>query len=118
MRTVSKIATIVVFILLTTPLAHAQFQSGNNLVKYWEAYKRASAGNIDPGMINDAVYLGYVTGFADATLALYEMPSGVTVGQVCAVVGKYLDAHPKLWNLPACNLVKSALIEAFPKRKK
>lgn len=42
---------------------------------------------------------------------------GITRGQQYAVVGKYLDANPEQWNLPAETLVYRALHAVWPAAK-
>ena len=48
---------------------------------------------------------------------LFNIPDGVTIGQACDVVGKWLDMHPEELNKPARQLVAEALKEAFPMHK-
>ena len=123
MRSTFKMAIMAVlvalFMLLSVSLAEAQFMAGYELIQTWEEYKRVDegrAGEGDPGL--GYLYMGYVTGVYDAIGYLLEPPSSVNIGQVCSVVGKYLDAHPERSHEPAFGLVLSALLEAFPKRSK
>ena len=41
-------------------------------------------------------------------------PKGVTVGQLEAIVKKWLSLHPARWNEAAVDLVEEALRESFP----
>ena len=61
---------------------------------------------------------GYVDGMAEALMTFgrvcppnIDRISGV---QVNAVVRRYLEAHPELWDRPPIFLVDRALSEAFP----
>ena len=109
---------VALLMILSVSLAEAQFMAGYELVQTWEEYKRINEGTVEEG---DAwlgsLFMGYVTGVCDAIGNLFELPSTVTVGQICSVVGKYLDGHPERCNEPAFGLVLSAMIEAFPKRR-
>ena len=118
MKTAYKVAIVIGFILLMVSSANAQFVSGNKLASKWRAYQRYDTGvgrNLDYGEGN--YFMGYITGVYDATYWLYNSPDGITVGQMCSIVGKYLDEHPEEWNEPAWVLVRLALLEAFPKSK-
>jgi hypothetical protein len=53
----------------------------------------------------------------DATESLYNVPDGVNMEQLVAVVFKYLKKHPEKWNESAASLVIKALKEAFPLKK-
>jgi hypothetical protein len=119
MRSTFKMAIVTVFMVLTVSLAQAQFMAGYELVQTWEAYSRIDEGKVregDSGL--GYLFMGYVTGVYDAIGYLLEPPSTVNIGQICSVVGKYLEAHPERCHEPAFGLVLSALLEAFPKRKK
>lgn len=65
-------------------------------------------------------YEAYINGVADTlTDAKYIcIPNNVTGRQLYAVVTKYINDNPKSWNKPANYLVESALIDAFPCKKK
>ena len=126
MKTVSKMTIIVALILLTTPLAHAQcygtqWMSGTMLIGLWEGNKRCDALSAKATTEDNAYslqYMGYVVGVSEAMGWLIEIPTGTTVEQICHVVGKYLDAHPQDWHLPACTLVVAAVLEAYSTPKK
>ena len=119
MRGAFKMAIMALFIILTFSAAQAQFMAGYELVQAWEAYNRVDEGKGRDGDLGlGYLYMGYVTGVWDAIGYLLEPPSTINVGQVCSVVGKYLDAHPERRLEPAFALVLSALLEAFPKRGK
>jgi hypothetical protein len=68
------------------------------------------------------IFMGYVMGVSDAmdkdTEYLLASPGKMTVGQVCSIVGKYLDNHPEEWHLSGAEIVRKALRDAFLKNKK
>ena len=109
-----KILIVIAVFVLTFQSAHAEFKTGNGLVTVWREYSKANAGN--PYNENDdGFYTGYVAGICDANMhTLFKIPEGATIGQVCDVVGKWLDRHPEKLNKPAKQLVIQALKEAFP----
>ena len=112
-----KILIVIAVSLFTFQSAHAEFKTGNGLVKVWLEYAKANAGN--PYNDNDdGFYTGYVAGICDANMhTQLTVPEGATIGQACDVVGKWLDKHPEEWNKPARQLVIKALKEAFPLQK-
>jgi len=58
---------------------------------------------------------GYVVGVADALNgAIFCVPSGVTKGEVIAVVLKFLNDHPADWHYPAAQDVAVALHLSYP----
>jgi len=46
----------------------------------------------------------------------FDVPAGVTMDQIAAVVLKYLTNHPEKWQYSAVGLTNEALAEAFPQR--
>ena len=64
--------------------------------------------------------MGYITGVCDASKYFLSLESSIwnrniTLGQLCAIVAKYLKAHPEKWDYSAESIILEALIEAFPK---
>lgn len=121
-----KVAAVVAAMFLVVQPAQAKdssdtmsyYKSGNDLVNVMREYDKAQAGTkydaYDVGS-----FMGYLQGATDATASrgLYELPDGVTVGQIAAIVSKFLNANPENWNLPAAALITLALMEAFPAAK-
>ncbi len=112
-----KILFAITICLLTFQTAHAEFKTGNGLVTLWREYERCSAGQpFNPN--DDGFYTGYVAGVCDANMLIrFNIPEGVTIGQVCDITGKWLDKHPEKWNKPAHQLVIQAVKESFPMPK-
>jgi len=51
-------------------------------------------------------------------IILFDFPYGVTLGQVCAVTGKYLEDHPERLHEFAIISIINALNKAWPAKKK
>jgi len=69
-------------------------------------------------MGNNGYCIGYLIGVTEGVdVKLWSAPIPLKQPQVVAVVSKYLDDHPEKWDQPASALVRSALVEAFPKKK-
>ena len=95
------------------------FITGNRLVELMREYDKDEPG-ISSGEVNlvrVGVFLAYVTGVYDTLSFAFSTPDGMTVGQICAIVSKYLKNHPERWSESADLLVVDALREAFPLKK-
>lgn len=92
--------------------AFAYFDSGSDLFAGATEYVENKSS------FKGAYYVGYVTATVDAigeSGANYlNIPSSVTVGQMCHIVKKYLDDHPEEWNRPATIIVYKSMVRAFP----
>jgi hypothetical protein len=89
------------------------------LFEGWEAHKRIAAGsNQSKDLVAANYFLGYVTGFAEATPffrhGLCEIPKDATMLQLLDIVGKYLEAHPEQRDWHANISLLAAFQEAFP----
>jgi hypothetical protein len=99
--------------------AQAGFFDGNSLAKdmrEWEKYERKDplANNLVTG-----VFMGYVTGVADAYDEIIVCPpDNSNVRQLSTVVAAFLNANPARLAEPADVLVKDALLQSFPCKKK
>ena len=119
MRRAWKGLILLGFIFLSTPLAEAQF-SGRDLVDGWNAYQRASSKSSGKrtDQIQAADYMGFILGVWNS--ASYYNPTfhvvakGITLRELCHVVGKYLDKHPERWNEAAVILAVDAIHQEFP----
>ena len=68
--------------------------SGYDLVALWREYRKLDSGQVTVD-INIGDYRGYVAGVCDVCNCwLFTTPEGTTQGQVCEVVGKWLELHP------------------------
>lgn len=116
-----KIAAIVVLILITAGAFGSDvFGTGQWLHNDWLVFQKGNDVSLsDADSIGE--YRGFVFGVtrvAEYGLKLLDIPNSVTVGQLCAIVGKYLEAHPEKWDTDAALLVISALREFYPPQEK
>jgi hypothetical protein len=95
------------------------FITGNRLVELMREYDKDEPGisSSKVNLVRVGVFLAYVTGVYDAMSFAFSTPDGVTVGQICAIVSKYLKNHPERWPESADLLVVEALRESFPLKK-
>lgn len=95
------------------------FITGNRLVELMHEYDKyeADISSREVNLVRVGVFLAYVTGVYDTLSFAFRTPDGMTVGQICAVVSKYLKNHPEMWRESADLLVVEALREAFPLNK-
>jgi hypothetical protein len=106
------ILIILIFAQARSVAAVVSFVSGNRLVELMREHDRD-----DPQAIEAGEYGVYILGVCDATRLLYNIPEKATIGQIAAIVSKYLKDHPEKWGEPASDLVIKALQEAFPLKK-
>jgi hypothetical protein len=114
MKGVWKGLIVVTFVLLISPVADAEFYSGQKLVEDWKAYKAMAKPKPlkSPKLLQGmAYYMGYVVGVVDSYYDVIFFPPGVSVEQLFKAVGGYLDEHPEQWNEPAIDLVLQAVKE-------
>jgi hypothetical protein len=119
MKRIGKGLLVIIFIVLFAPMAEAQF-SGQDLVDEWKAYQRVTSKSSGKrtDQVQAADYMGFLQGVWD-TASYYDFTphgagKGMTVHDLCRLVGKYLERHPERWHEPAVILVMDALNEAFP----
>jgi len=120
-----KIGLLLVFLVVLFQNAYC-WETGNDLIEYWKEYKSDGSNYFSRGM-----YMGYVSGCLDALeIANYVLgetnygqgdlgfyiPENATLGQICSVIGKWLENNPEKWNMPAQMLIVFALQESFPQR--
>ena len=88
----------------------------------WLQYKNAQAHSGTP--VNDlmvGLYMGFIMGVLRGTNLVppasdpFDIPSGVRVDQLCAIVGNYLEAHPEEWtdDNPAEYIVGKAILPVY-----
>jgi hypothetical protein len=103
-------------LVLVNSSALGQFKDGNKLVSEMREYERANRSDSKVSWVDAGMYTGYVLAVHDAIDSSLCSSGSVTVGQVTAVVAKYLNEHPEEWSRPAHQLVTRALRQAFPCR--
>jgi len=109
------IVLFVVFILSFHSAFAMSAMSGNDLIDGMRSYLKAEKDYTKADYLLSGIYMGYVQGVAEATVPDYSLPSGVTPDDLYHIIANYLEKHPNKWNEPAANLVRSSLLEAFPK---
>jgi hypothetical protein len=96
-------------------MAQADFFTGNDLKARLVAWEDKSNND----SVSSSIGAGYVIGVADAFNGIYIcLPASVTLGQVSAIVLKYLNQHPEDLHKWASVLSYNALIASFPCKKK
>ena len=107
---------VIVFLIGVPGSGYCSFFTGNELVEWMRDYDiHQSGGTSKSGKVDVNRYILYIAGVADVLQSLGLIRAkGVTVGQHCAVVTKYLKANPEKWHQSALSLILEALFEAFP----
>ena len=98
---------------------NASFTDGNRLVEDMNEYKIWNNGNKDVSYDKVMGFMGYVSGVSDTLNGiLICYPKNVTLGQVNAIVIKYIENNPDKWNQSANYLISAPLMKIFPCKKK
>ncbi len=92
----------------------------NNLVAYdfvecSVSYEKEQKTELD--YINRAYYIGFIDGLNGFNGDLYCTTDNVKMGQLYAIVRKYIKNNPEKWNEGKYLLVLKPLREAFPCKK-
>lgn len=94
------------------------FTTGQKLMDGYLVYEKVKDGVAVTATeaLLDGVFFGYTESVADygASARILSLPDDVSVAQLCAIVGRYIEEHPELWNQPGWFLALSALRDAFP----
>ncbi len=100
--------------------AQATFADGTTLKRWSDAAERLEAGNArDTDAYFSGLYTGYVEGVADIMDGtVICLPGETTVGQITAIVTKFLKSNPEKLNSPASHVIGYALTPGFPCNKK
>lgn len=118
MHTIRRASLVLGITATLAARTSAEIMEGHELVRIMQEYeqgnalgaKRPSSAHFPTGKV-----MGFVMGVHDTLDEIaFCSPPGTNVGQLCAVVGKYLKDHPAEWNSAATVLVQKALAEAFP----
>ena len=114
-------AVLAIAFLFLSSLAQAEGFDGNYLIMLAFAHDRAIEGR---GSLEDAVnagkLAGYVAAVADRAIFMKVVcySSSVTYEQIIAVTKKSIRNDPASWNLPGFLVIQTALVDAFPCKKK
>lgn len=124
---IAGFAVVVALSVNTQVPAQNLFQTGKELHDWSLAYQRTennSARGRD--YYSASTYLGYIVGAIDGysyglvqqgVPVPFYVPPQVTMTEICAVIGKYLDDHPQLWSYPAGVIILDAIVTSYPKRQ-
>jgi len=93
----------------------ADFYNGNELYSLWKEYKKGEDG-LKYNPVDSTFYMGYIAGTVDEMDHLLSLPPNVTLGQLCRIVGKYLDDNPNFHQLSASILIWTPIYIAFNKK--
>jgi hypothetical protein len=122
-----KMRTILILACLLS--APALAKDGNWLLEISRSHERVILATDyrqieTDDVANARMYMTYVQGVFDTHTVLAEndvlsrpffcTPENATVGQVTAVVTKYLKTNPDKWSMSAPTIVMKALHDAFP----
>ena len=106
-------------------IVQAQEETGQGLSLGWHSFEKisGSGGSTGTDLPQAAMYMGFVNASVQAIRYLpglsrkvspLSLPPVGSQDQMYAIVGKYLDAHPKALSMPAFRLVLLAVLAAFP----
>jgi hypothetical protein len=96
--------------------ADGEIITGNGLVEYMREVDKHNMGHPSAEYFGVGFYSGFVAAAYDAydSAGLLCTSGRVTLGQAMAIVSRYFKANPTKWHLPAVDLVREALLSAFP----
>ncbi len=101
-------------------MAQATFVDGMRLKEWSDAAERLEEGNSrNMDAYFTGLYMGYVEGVADIMDGtIICLPGETTIGQIIAIVTKFLKNNPEKWKMPANYIIGYALTPVFPCNKK
>lgn len=112
-----KTILAMVVLLFVSSMTFGQFQDGNEL--YRHLFEWEKNGITIENSFNVGTVFGYVTGVYETFATnLLDRPANVTTRQLIDVVIKYFKEHPEERHEGANVLVKRAILEAWPKKKR
>lgn len=107
-----KKTVFAVVLMSVSTFTNAAFISGNKLNELIS--QKNSQNRFSDGMLH-----GYVSGVVDTVHGILVCTTGgVTVGQMTAIVEKYMRENPEEWNLGADQIIVNALRPIYPCPKK
>jgi hypothetical protein len=118
------LAVILIYAFGAVGEARAHFLDGHKLSTLYRAYEfmGAPGGAAKAGWDTwrDAYeFIGYIEGVWDAfSPVICFGDKKVSIGQISAIAGNYLKAHPAEWDQPGDMIVLRAYVEAYPCPKK
>lgn len=97
------------------------YLDGNKLFERYRAKERMvqdSGQQLATDAIDAGFYIGYVQGATEALAGVLCIPEKLSASHAEEIVGQYLDSHSGKRKMPASLLVRQALEETYPCRKK
>jgi hypothetical protein len=117
----TKIILLLICLMLSLFICNAyaemSFMSGSDLISRWrgyQAFERRNATHDD--FLDTMFFMGYIEGVSDARESELITPP-VTAGELCIIVGKYLDEHPEELHESGADLVVKAIRNAFQQKQ-
>jgi len=111
------VAVLLFLCLFLTGRSFAYFNSGLELFYAAQEWNRYFSDQGPPVDFHKVSYFqGYVAGVASAARSQLELPQGVQLDVLCAIVHTHLKDSPRRLHEPASDLVIDALVKAFKKR--
>ena len=106
-------------VLLLPCISHAGYWTGNDLKNWSDAAIRADDGRASSvDFQSTAMLQGFVGGVSSAVDGIaFCIPNGVTIGQLDAILRKYLLKNPEHWNNDAASIVVLAIGLTFQCKK-
>lgn len=114
-----RVLLVVSFFCLAGGLAQAEprYMLGRELIVGFDAEARVTRGVSRRDDVADSyrVY-GYISGVVDSmkNIGIFCVPKSVPLGQISAIVEKYVRANPESWGQGAEELVFQALHPVYP----
>ena len=119
-----KLGIILVFASLVGAAGWAQGTkniegTGQRLHLRWLEYQKQARDDRSALLWESGMFMGFVSGVSAVLEGTQTIspPADITLGQKCAVVGRYLEAHPEEWNKHEAIIVLKALLEAWPPKQ-
>lgn len=114
-----KKAMILAAVLLFSQMAFAQYYKGNDLKSWSDGSEKIAQGTAQGTDYQDSARFGaYIAGISDSLNgSFFCIPIGSELGQLRAIVRKYLVNNPEKWGFSAISLVGNSLVQVFPCKK-
>jgi hypothetical protein len=104
-------ALVLVCVFVVVAWGQTMFWFGNDYIKGDEIFQLGYIAGVSDTM----AFLAYKGEGGGSVILFNNRTKGMTLGQVHAIVGKYMKDNPQLWHFSMSNLVFNAMIEAGSK---
>ena len=116
-----KTISALVLALYATAACADGYLDGNKLFQRYQAKERMvqdSGQQLATDAIDAGFYIGYVQGATEALTGVLCIPEKLSASHAEEIVGSYLESHAGKRKMAGSLLVRQALEEAYPCRKK